>query len=353
MYGPGAVTLLGPETHMECLRKDVADACQLISTGPLDRSWRGLLRDRAKLKQVLRQQRFDVLHLHSTHAGLVGRSIGVGSTARVYCPHGWAFSREPDQPNAMTTVVRHVEKRLASRADAIIAISPHEQREAQQLGLQNDRVSLVANGLGPELQPMPNTNSGAIKVLFVGRFDRQKGADLAMSAMGLLPKDRYQLTMIGDQVVSSNFDPSTRPSNVTFVPWMGREDVLKQMQSADVLVMPSRWEGFGLVALEAMRSGRAVIVSDRGNLPDLVTDGETGLIMREYSARALAKAIERFSRDDLIAMGQTAAQHARMHYRSDVTALEIDEVYRKCLKDHLNDSLANVEVKISGTHEST
>ena len=74
-----------------------------------------------------------------------------------------------------------------------------------------------------------------------------------------------------------NEDRTEEPaSNVNILGWLPRHAIDRYYAAADAVVMPSRWEGFGLVAIEAMRNGTAVIVSNRGALPELVEDGKTG-----------------------------------------------------------------------------
>jgi glycosyltransferase involved in cell wall biosynthesis len=85
--------------------------------------------------------------------------------------------------------------------------------------------------------------------------------------------------------------------------WIGPDEIEAQMNEMDAVVVPSRWEGFGLVVLEAMRCGKPVIVSDRGGLPELVIHGFNGLIFSFDDPHSLVRVLESLSRGDLRRLG--------------------------------------------------
>ncbi len=99
------------------------------------------------------------------------------------------------------------------------------------------------------------------------------------------------------------------------------------MRDCDSIVVPSRWEGFGLVVLEAMRTGKPAIVSPNGALPDLVVDGETGVIVRPLTPEALATALRSLDRARLSKMGRAAYARFVDHHTSDRMNVAIDRLY--------------------------
>lgn len=161
----------------------------------------------------------------------------------------------------------------------------------------------------------------------MGRYDRQKGIDILLKAMARLEGQGFSLTMIGAPVIGR---PSriALPTGVEDLGWQPSEVVAAAIDRADVVVMPSRWEAFGFVALEAMRAARPVIACAVEGLPELVLDGETGLFCRPGCPDALADAIEAISTMDARSMGI----RARRRYERDFTAERmfhrIDAVYR-------------------------
>jgi glycosyltransferase involved in cell wall biosynthesis len=103
---------------------------------------------------------------------------------------------------------------------------------------------------------------------------------------------------------------------VTWLGWVPHHELHVLVRAHDALVVPSRWEGFGLVALEAMRAGRAVVASDRGSLPEIVDDGRTGVLVRPLSPERLAATLGALTRPQLESMGAAG----RRRYEDEFTA---------------------------------
>lgn len=126
-----------------------------------------------------------------------------------------------------------------------------------------------------------------IKLLFIGRLDRQKGIDLLINTLSKNNKDgMFDLRIIGDTVVDHTIGMSP-DVNVKFLGWQNSQVVDDEINKTDIVVIPSRWEGFGLVSLEAMRAKKMVLASNAGALPEIVIDGQTGLIFSANSEKSL------------------------------------------------------------------
>jgi glycosyltransferase involved in cell wall biosynthesis len=112
-----------------------------------------------------------------------------------------------------------------------------------------------------------------------------------------------------------------------------RSDVFALMRCADLISLPSRFEGHPLALLEAMALGKAVVASSVGGVPETVRDGETGLLVPRGDVRALARALAQLRDDGALRtrLGREAAREvrARFHVRFTVAALE--DTYRRCL----------------------
>jgi glycosyltransferase involved in cell wall biosynthesis len=129
-----------------------------------------------------------------------------------------------------------------------------------------------------------------------------------------LTGEGFSLTAIGAPVIG-------RPSVTRFAEgvrnlgWQPRDVIRREMQECDLVVLPSRWEGFGLVAAEAMRAGRAVVATRVGGLAELVVDGRTGALCAPRSAHKLTAAIRRAA-----IMAREAGMEGRARYESLFTA---------------------------------
>ncbi len=277
------------------------------------------------------QQKIDVVHLHSTFAGCAARLLHPGARALIYCPHGWAFDREGSL--AMRLAVRGVEALLAPRSTAIVAISEHEYSAGRSLGIAPTRLHLIRNGLAPaaavDAGPDPWPAGPGPRLLFVGRFDRQKAFDVFVEVAQRLP--RAHCVAIGDFSVDAPRSIDVLPSNLRMPGWQSNAAVARWMQHAHALIMPSRWEGFGLTAVEAMRAALPVIASRVGGLQEIVVDGTTGWLVPPADADAIVDLLQHVSRTELRARGVAGQQRYARHFTAARMHAEVLALYRQCL----------------------
>jgi len=108
-----------------------------------------------------------------------------------------------------------------------------------------------------------------------------------------------------------------------------RDDVPEIMKAIDVLVLPSLWEGFGLVLVEAMAAGKPVIATNVSNLPEIVEDGKVGYLVPPQDSQQLAQALQRLIEcpDAVHVMGQRAQQHVREYFTIDRMLDEIENLF--------------------------
>jgi glycosyltransferase involved in cell wall biosynthesis len=171
-------------------------------------------------------------------------------------------------------------------------------------------VSVIHNGIDPEPfaravaaeLPVP---ADALVIGFVGRFDRRKGLlDLARAwpaVAAALPHAHLVLVGKGPAEAAARALLEDAPR----VHWLGfRPDVAAVLKRMDLLAVPSHWEGFGLVAAEALAAGVPVVAADASSLPEIVRDGREGLLVPPGDAEALAAA--------LVRLGGDVAERARM-----------------------------------------
>jgi glycosyltransferase involved in cell wall biosynthesis len=333
-HGAESLCVVLPREHAAHFKRLPPAALHLYDIGK-----RGRLRTMLHMAVVtvsqVRRLRPDVVHIHSTYAGFVLRPLLAALPSRpriVYCAHGWAFDREasPRLNRAVATI-----ERLWSRwCDAVVCISRHDAESALRVGIPAQRLVTVTNGIadaGIDVSAAASASSRwpehTLRVLFVGRLDRQKGVDVLYAAMQRLGGQANAL-IVGSAVVAAE-KGVTPPPNVQFTGWLSRNQITALYAAAQVLVVPSRWEGFGLVAVEAMRAGRAVIASRVGGLPEVVEHGVTGLLVEPGDAGALAEALQSVSDETLQVMG--AAGRLRFERLFDVRRVcdELDALYQQ------------------------
>lgn len=275
-----------------------------------------------------------LLHVHSTFAGASIRAMNLLFLKYfkvIYCPHGWAW----DIPTGklINKIIKTVEYFLSWVTDKIICISEHEKNSALDVGIKISKLALIKNGISlepPVASPMSlNLPANKRRVLFVGRFDKQKGADIFYDAINSLAGSVHGV-MAGGNVVDKSiaFSPN---SNITHVGWVNKSQLQYLFESSDVIAIPSRWEGFGLIALEAMRAGLPVIATKVGGLKEVVVDGGTGLVISPNSAEELRDAILELSTEQLILMGRAGKARFEAEFGMRRVYEELDALYRKVL----------------------
>ncbi|WP_420103475.1 glycosyltransferase [Bosea sp. (in: a-proteobacteria)] len=294
--------------------------------------------------RAIRRFRPDVVHLHSTFSGILRPMLKLlfPRLAVVYCPHGWAFLRESS--TASRVVTRTMERLLAPLADRIVCISDCERRAALEAGIADRRLALIYNGMSNERPDYPAAewSDERLKVLFIGRLDRQKGYDILLEAAADLQTEVH-LRMIGSTVVGRE-QALEHPANVEMLGWQSPQIIEAQLDAADLVVIPSRWEGFGLVALEAMRARRPIVAFAVGALPEIVEDGVTGILCSPPGAEALVAGLKRALDMPLRPMGEAGFQRFRRLFLVDTMQIKLQELYRETSPAHepASHSAANV-----------
>lgn len=326
VYGSAQIRYVVPEDHRDDLRG--IDQANIVGFARTGRDPASLWHMTKTTCAAIREMRPDIVHLHSTFAGMVLRPVLKAlfpNTHLVYCPHGWAFLREASALSHLVT--KTVERLLAPLSSRIICISSCEFEAGLKAGIARDKLTLVHNGIRRErpARVASTWDDKRTKVLFVGRLDRQKGYDLLLEAARLL-EDKIHIRMIGSTVVEKS-RPLNLPSNVEIRGWQSHSTIEAQLDEADLAVIPSRWEGFGFVALEAMRARKAVVAFSIGALPEIIENGVTGILCWPVTAEALADALMRATQAPLTEMG--AAGHERFLQRFLIERMEgkLCEVY--------------------------
>jgi glycogen(starch) synthase len=182
----------------------------------------------------------------------------------------------------------------------------------------SSRSSIIYNGISvPTLVPEPLPIRSP-RVLCLGRLDRQKGFDVAIEAwpliVALFPQSR--LTIAGDgperPALERRIAELGLTKTVEVIGWVAPDSVPSLMNSATVVIMPSRWEGFPSVGLQAAVMARPIVATGVGGLPDIVADRETGFIVKSGDHTGLAEAIVSLLRNPELAAGMGKAGRQRM-----------------------------------------
>ena len=326
--GSNNVRFLIPHEHREQLAGVDGDA---INGYPRpDRSSASLRSLASSLRTEVDHFNPHVIHAHSTFAGVVVRTMfgrRSASPTVIYCPHGWAFNIKISAWKRR--VFEGVERSLAPFSEAVIAISRHERSEGRRIGIASSKLHLILNG-APDLDPTPVIDESwrdtRLKVLFVGRLDRQKGIDILLEAVTPL-QNEVSLRIIGDPVVNTR--PVHLPENAVALGWLGPAAIGAQLASCDVVVVPSRWEGFGFVAVEAMRASKPVIAAQVGGLAEILGDGDCGRLVAPESPQAIRDALLSMDAPTREAMGARGRQRFLTQFTAERMSNSLTELYHR------------------------
>jgi D-inositol-3-phosphate glycosyltransferase len=260
-----------------------------------------------------------------------------------------------------------VEKQILEQAHCVVATSPQEMEDLETLVSRLGKIDVIPCGTDVSTF-RPISKADAKKqlgigtkekvVLYVGRFDKRKGIETLIRATGELRAQLEQGEEIDPQhlklLVVGGSDPNEADgaerqrieeivteldltANTEFVGMVGHDRLALYYTAADVCVIPSHYEPFGLVAIEAMACGTPVVASAVGGLKFTVISEETGLLVSPHDVSAFAHAIERILTDDLWARKIRKQASTRVHQNFSWTgvAIQLSDLYRRLLAQSL------------------
>ena len=308
-----------------------------------------------RLVRLLRDHPFDIVHSHlfraDIYAGLAVARLGEHRPLLVSTRHN-------DDRFFLNPFVGLVHYAISARQDLIIAISDHIARFTVARGVRHPaRVRRVYHGLEPpvtraleregqRIRSELGISAGAFLVGNVGRLALQKGQRHLIAAMPLLlervPRAHAIIAGGGDleEFLKELADEMGVAERVHVLG--PRKDVPALMHAIDVFAMPSIWEGFGLVLLEAMAAGRPIVASRVATIPEVVVDGETGILVPAGDPLALAEALATLADQPSLARQYGEAGRERLRGRFSIEKMvgDTELLYRELVDERLTDRTA-------------
>jgi glycosyltransferase involved in cell wall biosynthesis len=227
------------------------------------------------------------------------------------------------------------ECRSAQRAARVIADSTAVATLAERL-YRRGIDAIIPHPLAASATPAPSPDGTG--VLAVGRLEHRKGTDVLLTAWATVRKQRpgWTLHLVGADVGGFGTAACAR-HGAEGVVMHGRLDaptLARVASTCPIATIPSRWESFGMVVLEAWDRGQAVVASDAGGLPEVV--GDAGLIARSGNAEDLAAGLLRLMDDPGLRLGLARRGRERLRDRFDPTSCAVAtlQVYRDAALDH-------------------
>lgn len=263
-----------------------------------------------KLYRLIRSERFDIVHTHSTKAGLLGRLAAhlAGVPVILFTAHGWAFSEGRRRP--WRWFLAQVERLPAWLSTKIICVSEYDRQLALRYRVVSpEKLTVIPNGLEPEPFRTP-TEKRALRaqlgasdvvgiVTMVGRLAPPKDFETLITAWEGLHAPGWQLWIVGEGPQRSRLEELVRTKGLREqIVFLGeRHDVPKILKASDIFVLTSRWEGMPLTIIEAMLAGLPVVATRVGGAPELIEENVTGILVPPKDPITLRRALSRLLSD--------------------------------------------------------
>jgi len=292
-YKPTVCCLYGGELVREIEKLDI-EVIDLNTRSKFD------LRSLFKLRNLFKKEKFDIVHTHLFHANVVGRIVAyVCRVPIVISTLHYAFSY-----NGKFGIF--LERFTSRLADRIIVVSNAVKKFCiNEIGISEDRLQLIYNGIdidiiknslsySPTLKEQMSLNNHFI-IGCIGRFEEVKGHRYLLQAVAETMKNysRIKVLLVGSGSLKSNLKKMANELGISEATIFldKRRDIVQILDSIDLYVMPSLQEGLSITLLEALAMGKPVIATAVGGNPEVIVDGESGLLIPAKDYRALSGAI--------------------------------------------------------------
>ncbi|MHB8422753.1 MAG: glycosyltransferase [Leptospirales bacterium] len=294
-----------------------------------------------KIRAFLKQGQFDVVHTHLFTANLWGR---LGSSFLGMAVISSMHSIASVEKSVLRKTEQFLDRLLVPLTDSVVCVTLQVMRTMQQVArLPREKLVTIDNGVDipldddsmtkDEARSRLNLSSRIPLLAIIGRFSKPKNHQTFIES--LLPvREKFPdlvvlLVGIGEleETIRKKVSILGLAGTVQFLG--SRRDISVILKALDLLVIPSLWEGLPIILLEALVSGTPVVATQVGGIPDVVTDGETGLLTTADAsalARTMIWALEHPS--GMQTMASAALIMSRKHYDIRLTAKRYGELYQ-------------------------
>jgi glycosyltransferase involved in cell wall biosynthesis len=293
------------------------------------------------LEKVHREDPFDLVELHAGGPGpFVGSWCRKRRVPLVAVAHSLRFFSHPDDGQRFEVHLWHrwSNGKAFGFARRIVAVSGAIRDELVRFGVPGEKVVVLRTATesaaaGPGFA-VPNP-PGPLRLLFVGRPSPDKGLDLLLDAVDDCVRNRgvtLRLRVAGVSAGDGERARGTRRRGlpVEFLGSLSPVDVRREIGESDLLVIPSRYDPCPVVATEGLAAGALILASDAGGIPEIVRNGETGVVVSRGDAAAIAAAIERIAGCPTAFAGlRIAARAASREFLWATRAREVLDLYRE------------------------
>lgn len=292
------------------------------------------------LKTLAVARQADIIHAHWASTGFIGAitKLFLG-LPMVVTLHGSDIALLPNRG-----MLRRLTRVILNRADAVIGVSHALIQEITALGITTPRILRIPNGV-PHLENLlavVEKKVGSGVVLFIGRLSEEKNVSVLLRAFSQVHDEFAQarLLVVGDGPLRHTLEHEAQQLGISactdFYGFRPPEKLSSIFARADLLVLPSRREGFGVVLIEAMASGRPVIGTRVGGIIDVIDDHRNGLLVPPDEVQPLAEAMSAVLRNNQLRLqyGRTARDKITQQFSWQKITSQLISVYQQVLENY-------------------
>lgn len=303
-----------------------------------------------EIVKLLKQKKFDIVHTHSSKAGILGRIAAkiVQVPVIVHTIHGFAFN--DSMPFWQQQMYINLERVMSPFTNYFITVSELNRQQAAKLGILSlENSKTIYSGIDfekldsqtnlEETKQELNIHPEWKVILMVGRLDPQKAVHFLIKAFTEVVKQQPQtlLLLVGEGELQSQLENQAQELGIADkVRFLGvREDVPDIIKIADIFALSSLWEGLGRAMTEAMLLGKPVVVPNIYGIPEIVKHQDTGLLFAAGNTEELAQHLLYLleNQEECQRLGDNAKKLTRKLFDANNMVWEIDQLYEDLLRN--------------------
>lgn len=289
-----------------------------------------------KITSLIRQIKPDVIHLHSSKAGVLGRvacRLAGYSKQCFYTPHGYSFLRQ-DISDKKRNLFKTIEQYVGALGGTTLACSASELQHAKYTAKQSNAI-LIENAVpvASITQAQGSLLDNKCVIATSGRICYPKNPKAFRDLAIALQHTKAQFIWLGGGELEKELHQDGQlPKNIKITGWLTRNEVTENLIQTDIFVMTSLWEGMPLSLIEAQVAGIAAVVPDVEGCRDVVIDGVTGFICKDADSMIEKTQLLIDKADLRCKMGQAAREFSLQRFSPERMHYETIKTYNKKIK---------------------
>lgn len=283
-----------------------------------------------RLRSLADEYAPDVIHVHGGRAAffafLVPRRYPV-----VYTVHGFHFANKGSLKRLIFWAAEMIS---SSRSQFIALVSKADEEIARRYGIVRKGIysEVIYNGVDVEGLRRARNTTKKFDVVFAARMHRQKNPLFVLDVAEILERDGYSFAIVGGGELEASVKKRAADLQLKaeFFGALGREEALGVVAQSKIYLLPSLWEGLPIGPIEAMALGLPVVASGIAGTNEVVDDGSTGTLVKDFDARLYAGAVKRYLQDShtFVVTSEAGSQRALEKFSRSQNSTRYAEIYQ-------------------------